>query len=99
MQVHMFSREIFVPSIGHAIALLPLAGFEGFSNPQKMQDTVMISKIIHSSAAYVIFVPLSAVALTFIINKLGLILWLWWSSRRKDRLSDSASSKYWRIHE
>ena len=41
----------------------------------------------------------SLVVLTFILNRLGLIAWFSWVSRRKDSNQDSSARKYWSSHE
>ncbi|MGB9196375.1 MAG: hypothetical protein WCB53_05545 [Terriglobales bacterium] len=37
--------------------------------------------------------------LMFILNRLGLIAWFSWVSRRKDPNQGSAARKYWSAHE
>ncbi len=37
--------------------------------------------------------------LMFILNRLGLIAWSSWVSRRKDPNQDSSARKYWSAHE
>jgi len=41
----------------------------------------------------------SLVVLMFILNRLGLIVWFSWVSRRKDPNQDSSARKYWSAHE
>jgi hypothetical protein len=58
----------------------------------------MWTNLIHSSADYGI-VAMSLVVLVFIVNRLGLIAWFAWVSRRKDTKQDSSTRKYWSAHE
>jgi len=40
----------------------------------------------------------SLVVLMFILNRLGLIAWFSWVSRRKNQNQDSSARKYWNAH-
>jgi hypothetical protein len=39
------------------------------------------------------------VLLTFIINRLGLCIWVGWVNRRKRLDEDSSAKQYWSVHE
>jgi predicted negative regulator of RcsB-dependent stress response len=41
----------------------------------------------------------SLVILVFIVNRLGLIAWFSWISRRTPSTQDSSAKKYWSAHE
>jgi hypothetical protein len=41
----------------------------------------------------------SLAVLMFVLNRLGLIAWFSWVSRRKGPNEDSAARKYWSAHE
>jgi hypothetical protein len=41
----------------------------------------------------------SVLVLVFLLNRLGLILWFSWLSRRKNKNEDSAAKTYWNVHE
>jgi hypothetical protein len=57
----------------------------------------MIQTLIHYPAADFIAV-LSLVALIVVFDRLGLIAWIPWLDRRKDKQRDKAADGYWNIH-
>ena len=63
----------------------------------------MIQMLIHHRAACLIAL-LSLVALAFVANRLGLIVWLAWldrreGNRREKRCHGDATKEYWRLHQ
>jgi hypothetical protein len=62
------------------------------------EDVVMIQTLIHHPAADCIAL-LSLVALMFVFDRLGLIAWIPWLNRRKNKQHDEAAEDYWRIHQ
>jgi hypothetical protein len=58
----------------------------------------MIEVLIHHRAACLIAL-LSLVALAFVANRLGLLVWLAWLDRREEKRPGEATKEYWRLHQ
>jgi hypothetical protein len=63
----------------------------------------MIQTLIHHRAACLIALA-SLVALAFVANRLGLIVWLAWldrhaGDRREEKRHGEVTREYWRIHQ
>ena len=56
----------------------------------------MTSNPIHFAAGCGIV--LSLLVLVFILNRLGLMVWIWWMNRAQRPAQDSSARKYWNIH-
>jgi hypothetical protein len=43
-------------------------------------------------------IVLSLVVLVFFLNRLGVMVWIWWVNRVKRPAQDSSARKYWNVH-
>ena len=61
---------------------------------------MMPTLILHSLGYFVPFLVL--IALVFAIDRLGLMLWVWWlkhcESKRERKPQGNGSEEYWRVH-
>lgn len=57
---------------------------------------MILTLILHSLGCFVAFLVL--IILGVAVDRLGLMLWVAWLNRRKNKPGDNGSGEYWRVH-
>jgi hypothetical protein len=59
----------------------------------------IIQTVIHHPAVSILAALLSLVAVTFLINRLGLLAWIEWLKHHESKVEDTAAPEYWSVHQ